>query len=274
MRCLSAPLAGLLLALFAGPSHSQLQSVVTFADGDGGFEYEPIKDSPGDFDIRVDNITTPLPAAPVEHCTSFDSGDDGWVWGDFVGSAGGVATVESAGGNPAFHLRTQHTGIASEIVNNSSAFAIDFTAVPTVALSFDIKVEEGEGVRPLIVEIRDYSDPIHYISVLYFDWSLSDVGAGWQTFTVAIDDTKATDLPPGWVGTGVPDPMAPGGSVLPPGVTFADVLAGADQVVITTNLLAGMLPVGAMDLRFDNICLSFPSLFEDGFESGDTTGWQ
>ena len=103
---------------------------------------------------------------------------------------------------------------------------------------------------------------------------IRDSSTSWQNFSVSIDDTQATELPPGWIGTGVSDPVAPGGTTLPPGVTFADVLAGADELVITTNLLGSMLPVGVLDLRFDNICVAFPDLFADGFESGDTAAWQ
>lgn len=198
---------------------------------------------------------------------TFDEGAEGWL------PAGGTA-VEAVGGNPGAHWHTIFNNFGLEYRNSSNAsFAFDWTSVDSVTIGCDLKVNDisffGSPVtRPWIVEVRDFDDaePYPWVSVWY---KFDEVSAGpdYVTWSVTIDDTSATELPAGWGGYGAEDPetFEP---ILPPDRTFADVLAGADEIVFTTYEPGFFYGFTDFDLRIDNIRIET----ESGGVPGDVDG--
>jgi hypothetical protein len=80
--------------------------------------------------------------------------------------------------------------------------------------------------------------------------------AGWKTFTIDIADPSATELPEGWTGHGGPEDPVTYLPQLPPGTTFADVMAGVDEIQFH-NSDPGFFYEFAFiyDVDFDNISI-------------------
>jgi hypothetical protein len=192
---------------------------------------------------------------------TFESGAQGWVG---PSGPGGTTFIDTTGGNPGRNLRTIFSDFGITFHNSTNpAFVGDYGATPTVTLAIDVKVESidffGSPVpRPWLVDLRDYDDPwpgYPYKSVWY---KFADISAAansvWTTYTVAIADTASTTMPPGWGGTGYEDPetFEP---TLPPGTTFADVLAGVDEIALTTFEPGWFFGETAFDVRIDNVSI-------------------
>ena len=207
-------------------------------------------------------ITAPLLANPTTTVT-FDNGPEGW---DGPGGVGGATTIDTEDGTPAPSLRTIFNDFGVTFrTSTDDAFVRDFTASPLrVTFSFDTKVRDisffGQTVsRPWLIELRDFD-----LGMNGFPWSgvwykFADISAAqhgdWTTFSVTIEDTTAADLPAGWGGTGAEDPntFEP---ILPAGVTFADVLAGVDQFVITTLEPGFFFGFTDHDIAIDNLSIT------------------
>ena len=78
------------------------------------------------------------------------------------------------------------------------------------------------------------------------------------SFMVTIDDTSATDLPPGWGGTGAENEFFE--PVLPENRTFTSVLAGVDEIAVTTLEPGFFFGFTDFDVRIDNIARSGPAI--------------
>ena len=191
--------------------------------------------------------------AIADTTVTFDNGAEGW---------GGVGTVEAAGGNPGanFHIVNPDTFGITVSTTTHAEFVFDYTTVASATLSIDARVEHinffGTPVgRPWLVELRDYDNPpagYPYVSVWFKFADISAAQHGsWTSFSVTIDDTSAADLPPGWGGTGAETPLAE--PILPPGRTFASVLAGVDEAAFTTFEPGFVFGFTAFDVRVDNI---------------------
>jgi hypothetical protein len=183
---------------------------------------------------------------------TFDSGLEGWVG---PSGPGGFTVIEATGGNPGKNLRTVFSDFGVSFVNS--------THPEFVALAIDIKVQSinffGSPVsRPWLVDLRDYDDPwpgYPYKSVWYKFADISQAANSfWKTHTVTIADTASATLPAGWGGSGYEDPKT-FEPTLPPGTTFADVLAGVDEIVYTTLEPGFFFGETAFDLRLDNISI-------------------
>jgi len=192
---------------------------------------------------------------------TFENGAEGWVG---PGGAGGGTFIESSGGNPGANLRTVFNNFGISFANDTSeAFLGDYTAANEVVISIDIRVDEigffGQAVsRPWLVELRDLdtaSGGYPYTSVWFLFTDISAAANGsWQTYSVTFDPSSET-LPSGWGGTGAEDPdtFEP---ILPPGVTFAQVLSGVDASVFTTLQPGFFFGFTDFDLRLDNISIA------------------
>jgi hypothetical protein len=75
--------------------------------------------------------------------------------------------------------------------------------------------------------------------------------------SVTIDDPASATLPPGWIGFGDEDPMT-FEPILPPGATFATVLAGVDQFTITGAVPGFFFTDADYDMRIDNVAVTVP----------------
>ena len=218
------------------------------------------------------------PAAQAQVTVTFDNGEEGWSG---PSGAGGSTVIEATGGNPGAHLHTIFNDFGVTFVNsNHPDFVFDYTQEPTITLSIDLKVESidftGTPVpRPWLVELRDRDNPpsgFPWVSVWFKFADISQATHGdWTTFTVTVADTSVLDLPMGWGGFGAED--AQGSPMLPADRTFADVLAGIDEIAFTTLEPGFFFGFTDFDLRLDNISIDANQLFGDGFESGDTLGW-
>jgi hypothetical protein len=210
---------------------------------------------------------------------TFDYGTEGWVPG------GDCGTIIPDGGQPGAYWNVASLVDCQpnnyilqgwfELRNDTNpAFIGDYTAKGPVRLSVDVNINDYtyywfnfavEEYRQLVVELRDldlaYTDPDTgytwpYTSVIYPAGYFQNRNAGWKTFNIDIADPNATELPEGWVGFGGPEDPNTYMSQLPPGVTFADVLANVDQIVFH-NVEPGYFYEYAFiyDVDFDNIAI-------------------
>lgn len=193
---------------------------------------------------------------------TFDNGDEGWVGPTGIG---GATTILPDGGNPGANMRTEFNDFGITFRNDSNAaFVHDLSQYDQVTISIDTLVEYmnffGIDVsRPWLVEFRDYdnvSTGYPWVSVWhkFADISQADTGS-WTTFSVTIDDPQSATLPPGWGGTGDEDPntFEP---ILPADRTFADVLAGVDEIVFTTLEPGFFFGFTDHTVRIDNISIT------------------
>lgn len=210
-------------------------------------------------------MTLPAFASPSTVVT-FENGPEGWSG---PGGPGGATTIDTEDGTPAPSLRTVFNdfGVTFRTTDND-AFVRDYTTQElSVRFSVDTKVRFlnffGQDVsRPWLIELRDFD-----LGVNGFPWSsvwykFADISAAthgeWTTFSVTIEDTTAAALPAGWGGTGAEDPMT-FEPTLPAGVTFADVLAGVDEVSITTLEPGFFFGFTDHDIAIDNITVAVGS---------------
>lgn len=211
-----------------------------------------------------------LMAAPLAAQTTvvtFDNGGEGWD---------GNGSIEADGGNPGanFHFVIENFGI--EIRNDSNpAFTGDFTGSSEITVGMDalvnsIAFEGTEVSRDLIVEFRSHTlaqDGYPYTSVWY-DLGLLQANPAWTTFAVTFAPASL-DLPAGWGGYGAEDPVT-FEPMLPPGVTFADVMASTDELAFTTYEPGYFYGFTDFDVRFDNLSIDradgSDTVFVDGFD--------
>ncbi|GMV25466.1 MAG: hypothetical protein AMXMBFR58_14970 [Phycisphaerae bacterium] len=108
---------------------------------------------------------------------------------------------------------------------------------------------------PVCIEFVDYGDPDNNIpmaSVYKIGDSLGQIEEGWKTFTFEVPDPSQVDLPAGWGGTGAEDPNTYE-PILPPGRTYANVMASVDEVRITTMLPGYFYGANWWNVGVDNI---------------------
>lgn len=210
---------------------------------------------------------TTTQAANTTTTTFTNSDTQGWTG---TGGFGGATFVDLADGNPLPSFRTSFPDFAIfgiTFANETNpAFLGDYTHMP-FTFSVDAKTRIVGSftptVRDLILELRDYDNPpqgFQYVSVFYDLGDLRDPNAGgsglWENNSVSVSDPTQAALPPGWGGTGAEDPVT-FEPILPPGRTFASVLAGVDEVALTT-FRPGFFYIDLFfDVSVDNISLTF-----------------
>jgi hypothetical protein len=193
-------------------------------------------------------------AAPTSTVVDFSNGTEGWV--------GNGSKVRQLIGHdaPAYHTRLENFGITYATSTNT-AFLGDYTQSPSVTLGLDINAYSityfgAEVSRNMVVELRDYdsaSGGMPYTSV-WFDLGTIQAGEGWKHLSVTIADTSATALPEGWGGYGAEnDQYEP---ILPPGMSFADVLSGVDEIAFTTYVPGWMYGFTIFDMAVDNLAIT------------------
>ncbi|MCC6426126.1 MAG: EF-hand domain-containing protein [Phycisphaerales bacterium] len=108
---------------------------------------------------------------------------------------------------------------------------------------------------PLVLQLTDVGDPENWTddaSVYFVGAGMPQIADGWVTYTYVIDDPTSEELPPGWGGTGAEDPdtFEP---ILPPGRTFANVLASIDDVRFTTFVPGSFYSSSFWEVGFDDV---------------------
>ncbi len=187
---------------------------------------------------------------------TFDAGAEGF-------SLNGWDTTSPAGGNPGANLHWQNFvdnfGMSLRTDTNA-AFLGDISRYGQTEIGVDVLVNFiaffGTPVsREWVVEFRDFDNvttEAPYVSVWYNLGTLPTMTEdGWVTFSIEFDPTQVA-LPAGWGGTGDEDPetFEP---ILPADRTFADVLAGVDQMVFTTFVPGFFYGFTNFDLQVDNV---------------------
>jgi hypothetical protein len=207
------------------------------------------------------------PLAAQTTVVTFENGGEGWD---------GNGSIETDGGNPGanFHFLIENFGIEARNDSNP-AFTGDFTTSGEVTVGLDARVDsitfEGAEVsRDLIVEFRSHAlaqDGYPYTSV-WFDLGVLQADPAWHSFAVTFMPSS-TDLPAGWGGYGAEDPVT-FEPILPPGVTFADVMASTDELAFTTFEPGYFYGFTDFDVRFDNLFIDRSGasdvVFSDGFD--------
>ena len=218
--------------------------------------------------------------AQVPTVVTFDNGTEGWTPG------GDCGTVLPSGGDPGarWNIASVICGEPNNYIlqgyfilsnNTNPAFLGDYGAKGPVRLSVDVDVTDftyywfGSAVeeyRQVVFELIDhdiqYTDPNTgyswpWASVIYPAGYLPNRNAGYKHFNVDIPDPSSTTLPSGWVGFGGPEDPVTYMPQLPPGVTFADVLAGVDEIQIHAIEPGYFYDFGFIyDLDFDNIAIT------------------
>lgn len=171
--------------------------------------------------------------------TGFEKGSSGWL---HQRGFPGILWVDKTLGNaaPAVHhrqggaegsmmfqrragwLAPLKSGLPVKVQLDTNAMVVNYLGHPTR--------------RELVVELRDYDNTPadHPYTSVWKIVGFLDANnlPGWRTWSVTIEDPTSQSLPAGWGGFGAED--ADGAPRLPEGRTFADVLAGVDEIAITT----------------------------------------
>jgi len=207
------------------------------------------------------------PLAAQTTVVTFDNGGEGWD---------GNGTVEADGGNPGANFAFFIENFGIEIRNDSNAaFIGDLTPSPEITVGMDALVNsiQFEGIevpRNLIIEFRSHAlaqDGYPYTSVWY-NAGVLQANPEWSTFSVTFVPAS-TELPAGWGGYGAEDPntFEP---MLPPGVTFADVMASVDELAFSTYEPGYFYGFTDFDVRFDNLTITraadTDTVFANGFD--------
>lgn len=199
-------------------------------------------------------------ADPPHQSTGFDDGlSAGWL---YQRNVPGIMWIDKHLGHtaPAIH-HVQGGANGSMMFQRRASWLQPLKAGLPVRIQLDTKARLVNFLgsptrRELVVELRDYDNPPKdhpYASV----WTI--VGyldaqnlPGWRTWSVTIADPKSPTLPEGWGGYGAEDKK--GRPYLPADRTFADVLAGVDEIAITTYQPGYMYGSDHdFDVLYDNI---------------------
>jgi len=195
-------------------------------------------------------------AGAQQAITTFDNGTEGW-------SISGRDDISPTGGNPGANMHGVLIDVFGADTRNSTnlGYLGDLTRYGPMRISIDIKINSilfaGNPVpRELIVELRDFDNQNGYpwTSVWYSLTVLDGNGSPWETFRVTIEDPFASDLPPGWRGTGGEDPVT-FEPILEPGRTFTSVLQSVDEIAFTTFVPGFFFSFTDFDMQIDNITI-------------------
>jgi hypothetical protein len=210
--------------------------------------------------IMLTGVLATLAIAPasaqVLAFTDFTGGTDGW-------QGNGGAVVQNSNGNDIFRIPGVTDMFWFEFWNDSNPDWIGNYGAKGDLLEFSVDVQTnfirvGQQTvtdRAVILELRNYDlgdDFYPYASVLFEMGRVSGFAQDWTTFSVTFDP-NAQALPDGWRAYGSEDDQ--GNWTLPPGVTFADLLSGVDEILIHSAELGVFYPFTRFDLMIDNVTL-------------------
>ncbi len=173
---------------------------------------------------------------------------------------GGATFVDPQLGDAAPALHTQFYDFGITFSNKGTRWleALKHPGRVEIGLkadTFSIFFFSREVSRTLVLEIRDHHNPpagYPYTSVWVPLGTLQKDHPGWHRYAVRIDDTQSVDLPAGWGGDGAYDPVTYE-PILPPGRTFANVLANADEIAFTTLEPGWFYDMAQYDVAIDDV---------------------
>jgi len=194
---------------------------------------------------------------------TFNDGTGGWEGSQGIGGVG--TFVDENEGNPAPGLHTVFNDFGITFRNSTNPeFVQDLSQVFGFAFGIDTKVNDiaffGTPVpRPWLLELRDFdagpnSDQFASVWYKFADISAATHGE-WTRFFVQVSESDYGSMPAGWRGAGAEDPVT-FEPMLPDGITFADVIAGYDQIVVTTLEPGFFFGFTDFDVVVDDIALT------------------
>jgi hypothetical protein len=195
--------------------------------------------------------------------TRFDDGAEGWEGPQGIGGVGTFIDEKEGDPVPGFHTVFNDFGITFRNSTNEN-FVQDLTQVVGFSFSIDTKVNDisffgTPAPRPWLVEFRDFDagpSGNQFASVWYKFADISAATHGeWTRFSVDVLEKDYGSLPAGWRGAGAEDPVT-FEPMLPEGITFADVIAGYDELAITTLEPGFFFGFTDHDVVVDNITLA------------------
>ena len=210
------------------------------------------------------SFTGQIVAQPTDTVAGFDGGsDDGFI---------GNAFFEATGGNPggnAHHFvnafgMSLRTGGVGEPAN--PGFLGDYSPFSNITFGVDVMVNSIAGLNGelprnlgLMLIDRDIQGANGASGIWYtLDTISQATHSNWTHLEVTITDPTQIALPPGWIGFGDEDPntFEP---ILPAGASFATVLAGVDELRISTFEPGFFFTFADFDVRLDNISVTLGS---------------
>jgi len=208
---------------------------------------------------------------------TFDNGSEGWSANPDCETFSDDGGIDGMYWNFANNMCDNNWFVRANFrtMNDTNpAFIGDYTAKGPVRISVDVDVTDYtlhgwwtmnvEEYRQLVVEFIDYDNPYTdefgntwpWTSVIYQAGYFQNRDAGWKNFEIDIADPSATEMPEGWVGFGGPESTTTYMPQLPPDRTFADVMAGIDEIQMHTLEPGYFYSIGfTHDIRFDNITI-------------------
>lgn len=195
--------------------------------------------------------------------TRFDDGAEGWEGPQGIGGIGTFIDEKEGNPVPGFHTVFNDFGITFRNSTNEN-FVQDLTQVVGFSFGVDTKVNDisffgTPAPRPWLVEFRDFDagpSGNQFASVWFKFADISAATHGeWTRFTVNVFTEDYGSLPEGWRGAGAEDPVT-FEPMLPEGITFADVIAGYDEIAITTLEPGFFFGFTDHDVVVDNITLA------------------
>lgn len=217
--------------------------------------------------VLAAGLVPALPAAAQTTVVTLENGAEGWD---------GNAPIEPTGGNPDgnAHFLLETFGIRYS-TETHPAFIGNMTVHPSITVGVDAVAHSitylgNEVSRDVVVEFRSRAlaqNGYPWTSV-WFNLGTIAAGTPWQSLSVTVAPNSAT-LPAGWGGYGDEDPKT-FEPRLPPGVTFADVMATVDEVEFSTFVPGFFYGFTIFDARFDNFRIERAqgdAIFANGFET-------
>ena len=196
----------------------------------------------------------------------FSNGDGGWSGPT---GPGGYTEIDHEDGNPLPSMRTVFNDFGITFLNDTNpAWVRSYAGLGPVTFSIDTRVInisffDSPVTRPWLIELRDFDTAQGGFPWAGVWFKFADISAqqypDWTTFSVTIENPDSETLPDGWRGFGAEDPVT-FEPILPPGVTFADILAGVDQVVYTTLEPGFFFGFTDHEIAIDNITVTTQSL--------------
>lgn len=206
----------------------------------------------------ANTVGFPVPAAFESVSADFTNGFDNW-------DQTGTVSWSRLEGNPAPSLNFYSNGFTFDafFTTRDDKWLKVLKTNRQLILSVDVLVKQlsflppGKDPLPFVLEFRDYKNPpapYPYVSVQTQLAILTEEAVPtWKTLRVFINDTQAKSLPKGWIGYGAEDAQAR--PILPKGRTFANVIANADEILLTTQKAGEYHPALFADINIDNVKL-------------------
>ncbi len=210
------------------------------------------------------------PAMAETFTETFDGGSNvgGWTFGT------GNELIESSGGNPGAYLHDTFvdTFAPQPRTSQPSIFTGDLRQLGVSRIGIDLitfSVDFSAEGRPLtLMLISDQGTPANpdddWAAYLMGPSNVPLPGQGWISFSFEVP-SQETSLPAGWATLGI-------GPSSPPEPDWNQVITNVVELRFFYGDPTMFFIFQGWNLGLDNPRISY-GLFDDGFESGDTSAW-